>query len=134
MDVIGCLDLEMNEARYLRLRLQGDHKTSDEIRARRLIVKLIDAIFTLERPHSPPSFAMPLTAPELWLADALVDETSKDMLGKSLQPLARKIWALLHQIPEFSYDLVEAPEMPAAQDGDLTYRSATQRKEASDAQ
>ena len=131
----GCLDLELIEARYLRLMLEGDFRTSDEVRARSLIVRLIDAIFTLERPYSDSTYPMQVKESDLWLMDVVVKELSKEpWSGKVMQPLAHKIWKLLREVPQYAVDLLEAPETgPAMEAGDTTYRAALKNKETGNA-
>jgi hypothetical protein len=132
----GVLDLSLVEARYLRFMLEGEHKTSDEVRARRLIVRIIDAIFNLERPYSEDSFPLQVKEPDLWLLDIFVKEPAKEPWGgTSLQPLTRKLWRLLHEVPQYAADFLEAPETgPVADKGDFTYKQAADRqKDNSDA-
>lgn len=102
------LEINRNQAITVKRLLADDTAKDDYPAGRRLSIKTIDAILTMEDEDSD-SFPLWLNEPEFWLLNSLIFEESKDMFGASMRPLLRDIWRRLREYHE--EELLSSPEL-----------------------
>ena len=93
------LEISRNQAITVKRLLADDVAKDDFPAGRRLSIKAIDAILTMEDEDSD-SFPMWLSEAEFWLLNSLIFEESKDLFGASMRPLLRDIWRRLREYHE----------------------------------
>jgi hypothetical protein len=93
------LEITRNQAITVKRLLADDTAKDDFPAGRRLSIKTIDAILTMEDEDSD-SFPLWLNEAEFWLLNSLIFEESKDMFGASMRPLLRDIWRRLREYHE----------------------------------
>jgi hypothetical protein len=93
------LEITRNQAITVKRLLADDTPKDDFPAGRRLSIKAIDAILTMEDEDSD-SFPLWLGKAEFWLLNSLIFEESKDMFGASMRPLLRDIWRRLREYHE----------------------------------
>lgn len=93
------LEINRNQAITVKRLLADDTAKDDFPAGRRLSIKTIDAILTMEDEDTD-SFPMWLNEAEFWLLNSLIFEESKDMFGASMRPLLRDIWRRLREYHE----------------------------------
>jgi hypothetical protein len=102
------LEINRNQAITVKRLLSDDTAKDDYPAGRRLSIKMIDAILTMEDEESD-VFPLWLNEAEFWLLNSLIFEESKDMFGASMRPLLRDIWRRLREYHEV--ELLASPEV-----------------------
>jgi hypothetical protein len=102
------LEITRNQAITVKRLLADDTAKDDFPAGRRLSIKTIDAILTMEDEDSD-SFPLWLNEAEFWLLNSLIFEESKDMFGASMRPLLRDIWRRLREYHED--ELISSPAL-----------------------